>query len=93
MAVSNEDKQRVFEQFRVSMGAPLRQIELTDLVAAADLIGQLADPSYYRKIPALYYEFKETGANIKLGYHVPMDVKKSYPSFFYNYVQPKISKA
>ena len=30
MAVSNEDKQRVFEQFRVSMGAPLRQIELTD---------------------------------------------------------------
>tara|TARA_R110002126_G_scaffold1909_5_gene11448 strand:- start:40847 stop:41986 length:1140 start_codon:yes stop_codon:yes gene_type:complete len=30
MAVSNNDKQRVFEQFRVSMGAPLRQIELTD---------------------------------------------------------------
>jgi len=30
MAVSNEDKQRIFEQFRVSMGAPLRQIELTD---------------------------------------------------------------
>tara|TARA_R110000851_G_scaffold229956_2_gene382704 strand:- start:300 stop:1439 length:1140 start_codon:yes stop_codon:yes gene_type:complete len=30
MSVSNEDKQRVFEQFRVSMGAPLRQIELTD---------------------------------------------------------------
>ena len=30
MPVSNEDKQRVFEQFRVSMGAPLRQIELTD---------------------------------------------------------------
>jgi hypothetical protein len=30
MAVSNEDKNRIFEQFRVSMGAPLRQIELTD---------------------------------------------------------------
>ena len=30
MAVNNEDKQRIFEQFRVSMGAPLRQIELTD---------------------------------------------------------------
>jgi len=30
MAVSNEDKQRIFEQFRVSMGAPLRQVELTD---------------------------------------------------------------
>jgi hypothetical protein len=30
MPVSNEDKQRIFEQFRVSMGAPLRQVELTD---------------------------------------------------------------
>lgn len=30
MAVSNEDKQRIFEQFRVSMGAPNRQVELTD---------------------------------------------------------------
>jgi hypothetical protein len=30
MAVSNEDKQRIFEQFRVSMGAPQRQVELTD---------------------------------------------------------------
>ncbi|SVE36341.1 uncharacterized protein METZ01_LOCUS489195, partial [marine metagenome] len=56
-------------------------------------IGQLADPRYYKKIPALYCEFKETGANIKLGYNVPMDVKKSYPTFFYNYVQPKIAKA
>lgn len=30
MAVSNEDKSKLFEQFRVSMGAPLRQVELTD---------------------------------------------------------------
>jgi len=30
MAVNNEDKERIFEQFRVSMGAPLRQIELSD---------------------------------------------------------------
>lgn len=30
MPISNEDKNRIFEQFRVSMGAPLRQIELTD---------------------------------------------------------------
>jgi len=30
MAISNEDKDRIFQQFRVSMGAPLRQIELTD---------------------------------------------------------------
>jgi hypothetical protein len=30
MAASSEDKERIFEQFRVSMGAPLRQVELTD---------------------------------------------------------------
>jgi hypothetical protein len=30
MAVNNEDKERIFEQFKVSMGAPLRQIELTN---------------------------------------------------------------
>lgn len=30
MAASNEDKDRIFEQFRVSMGAPRRSIELTD---------------------------------------------------------------
>jgi len=30
MAVPSEDKLRIFEQFRVSMGAPLRKIEITD---------------------------------------------------------------
>jgi hypothetical protein len=30
MAISNEDKELIFEQFRVSMGAPIRKIELTD---------------------------------------------------------------
>lgn len=30
MGISITDKERIFQQFRVSMGAPLRQIELTD---------------------------------------------------------------
>jgi len=30
MGASNEDKERIFTQFKHSMGAPLRQIELTD---------------------------------------------------------------
>lgn len=30
MAISNEERELIFEQFRVSMGAPLRQIEITD---------------------------------------------------------------
>jgi hypothetical protein len=37
------------------------------LVRAADLIGQLSDPRYLHKIPALYYEFEETGVNKALG--------------------------
>ena len=78
---------------RVLRNLDAKEIELSDLVTAADLIGQLADPSYYRKIPALYYEFEETGANLKLGYSTPLDLKTSYPAFFYNYVQPHISKA
>ena len=70
-----------------------KTIEMSRLVTSADLIGQLADPGYYRKIPALYYEFEETGANLRLGYSGPADLKKSYPAFFYNYVRPHISKA
>ena len=42
-----------------------------DLVQAADLIGQLADPDYMRKLPALYYEFEETGTNARMGNDVP----------------------
>ena len=30
------------------------------LLRAADYIGQLGDPSYLRKLPALFYEFEET---------------------------------
>ena len=33
------------------------------LLRASDLIGQLADPHYMRKIAMLYSEFEETGAN------------------------------
>ena len=33
------------------------------LVRAADLIGQLGDPLYPRKLNALFYEFAETGVN------------------------------
>ena len=45
-----------------------RRRRLPGLVRAADLIGQLSDPRYLRKIPALFFEFEETGVNRKLGY-------------------------
>ena len=61
------------------------------LVRGADLIGQLADPDYLRKLPALYYEFEETGANARLGYRCPADLRESYPNFFWKMVSEPIA--
>jgi hypothetical protein len=44
------------------------------LVRAADLIGQMADPFYHRKINRLYHEFVEIGLARQLGYETPMDL-------------------
>jgi len=62
------------------------------LVRAADLIGQLSDPRYLEKMPALFYEFEETGANKNLGYSNPDDLRAGYPNFFRNVVYPLIEK-
>jgi len=63
------------------------------LLRAADLIGQLADPNYIRKLPALFYEFEETGINKDLGYHSPYDLHKNYPVFYWNMVSRYIQNA
>lgn len=63
------------------------------LIRAADLIGQMADPFYQRKINALYHEFVETGAAQKLGYQGPNDLLEKYPEFFWSQVEPLIGPA
>ncbi|MEM7652406.1 MAG: Npun_R2479 family HD domain-containing metalloprotein [Pseudomonadota bacterium] len=63
------------------------------LVRAADLIGQLADPNYMRKINALYHEFEETGTNAKLGYKTPADLAENYPKFYWHAVRPYVADA
>ncbi len=63
------------------------------LVRAADLIGQMADPFYHRKIGGLFHEFSETGFAEKLGYETPMDLMEQFPSFFWQQVQPLIGPA
>jgi hypothetical protein len=60
------------------------------LVRAADLIGQLSDPRYLKKIGALYYEFEETGVNKALGYRHPGDLRANYPKFYWNGVYPYV---
>jgi hypothetical protein len=63
------------------------------LVRAADLIGQLADPFYHRKINALFAEFAETGMNDKLGVKTPADLISIFPDFFKSQVEPYIQPA
>ena len=70
-----------------------RQQKVGEIIGAADLIGQLADPMYDIKIPRLYYEFAETGAAARMGYLSPGDLRRGYPEFFLNYVKPYIKSA
>lgn len=63
------------------------------LVRAADLIGQLADPHYLRKINALFAEFQETGTAEKLAYATAADLAEGYPKFFWTTVRPYIPDA
>ena len=63
------------------------------LVRAADLIGQMADPYYHRKINGLFHEFVEIGVAQQLGYHTPMGLLERYPEFFWSRVQPYIGPA
>jgi hypothetical protein len=60
------------------------------LVRAADLIGQLSDPRYLKKITSLFYEFEETGINEVLGYENPADLRNNYAKFYWNGVYPYI---
>lgn len=60
------------------------------LLRAADLIGQMGDINYVRRIPALFAEFQETGTNDALGYKTPADLREAYPKFFWNMVRPHI---
>jgi hypothetical protein len=66
---------------------------LPGLVRAADLIGQLSDPRYLNKIPALFHEFQETGVNEKLGYKHPGDLRRNYPKFYWSGVYPYLTDA
>lgn len=63
------------------------------LVRAADLIGQLADPFYPRKLNALFHEFEEIGVNARLGYKTPADIADHYPRFFWTKVEPFVRDA
>lgn len=61
-------------------------LDYPGLTRAADLIGQLSDPNYLVKIPALFQEFEEIGGNQALGYRQPSDLRAGHPKFYWNVV-------
>jgi hypothetical protein len=63
------------------------------LMQAADLIGQLGDPHFLRKVNALYHEFEEAGINQQRGYKSPVDLVQQYPHFYWSIVSPRIQTA
>jgi hypothetical protein len=63
------------------------------LCRAADLIGQLGDPNYLRKISALFSEFRETGQHLTLGFRHADDMRRAFPHFFRATVQPLVEPA
>src|SRR5260370_5616589 len=63
------------------------------LVRAGDLIGQLGDPLYPRKLNALYHEFAETGVNERLAYNNPPHMSHRYPQFYWSKVERYIGDA
>ncbi|MGJ3253155.1 MAG: metal-dependent phosphohydrolase [Elainellaceae cyanobacterium] len=88
-----ETIQQTIELTRFPVPAEARYQTTTSypgLARAADLIGQLSDPHYLKKIPALFYEMEETGASRKLGYRHPGDMRASYPEFYRKVVYPYI---
>jgi hypothetical protein len=66
--------------------------EYPGLVRAADFIGQLADPDYLRKVPALFYEFEQTGANKQYGYRTPGDLRQSFAKFYWQVISPYVQE-
>jgi hypothetical protein len=63
------------------------------LLRAADFIGQIGDPNYLRKIPALFYEFEEIGENERAGYKNPGHMRDNFVKFYFSQVAPYIQDA
>ncbi len=63
------------------------------LARAADFIGQLGDPDYLRKVPALFYEFEEINKNEQVGHKNPGDLRNDFTAFYWGIVHPRIEEA
>ncbi|ESA34252.1 metal-dependent phosphohydrolase [Leptolyngbya sp. Heron Island J] len=66
---------------------------LADLGRSADLIGQFSDRNYLQKLPALFYEFEQSGANANFGYRHIKDVRLGLTGFYWNCVHGYVEDA
>ncbi|MBX3050767.1 MAG: hypothetical protein KF753_04795 [Caldilineaceae bacterium] len=81
-------------RFPIPTDAPYQQTDsYAGLVRAADFIGQLGDPNYLRKLPALYYELEEVDKDAKIGYKSLEDMRCNYARFYWDVVSPYIQEA
>ena len=83
------------ENTRFPVPEPVRsrarsRLQWQDLTRAADLIGQLADPAYLQKLPALYTEFLECGTAQSSGLKSYVDLIRQFPHFYSDVVDPLV---
>lgn len=81
-------------RFPVPSGMPYQETEsLGALVRAADLIGQLGDPNYLRKLPALHHEMQESRPNAEIVYADLAEMRANYARFYWEQISPYIQPA
>ena len=65
---------------------------VSSLVRAADLLGQMADPLYMKKLSRLFAEFLETGEVQRQGFYNTGEMRKRFPDFFEQQVRPHVGE-
>jgi len=64
--------------------------DIAALVRAADLLGQMADPLYLKKLSRLFAEFLETGEAARQGFTTAGELRANFARFFNSQVKPYV---
>ncbi len=64
--------------------------DIAALVRSADLLGQMADPLYLKKLSRLFAEFLETGEAARQGFTTAGELRANFSRFFNSQVRPYV---
>jgi hypothetical protein len=64
--------------------------DIAALVRSADLLGQMADPLYLKKLSRLFAEFLETGEAARQGFTRAGELRENFARFFNSQVRPYV---